>query len=89
MLLEQTCVQIKEQQAHQHVLLQENYVSVVLQVQLVSFKLEFKQMVFLTTASKVHKPQYKNSPTTIHQIGSQQHLQTVSQLFPHSLLLTL
>jgi len=46
-------------------------------------------MVFQTTVSKVHKPQSKNKPTIIHQIGSQQLLQTVYQLYPHNLLLIL
>ena len=89
MQLEQICAQIKEQQVQVHVLLQEDCVSLVLQVQQVLFKLEYKQMDFQTTVSKVHKPQFKNKPTIIHQICSQLLLQTVSQMYPHNLLLIL
>lgn len=88
-LLEQICARINKQQVQVHVLLQEDYVLLALQVQRVSFKLEFKQMVFQTTAFKVHKLQYKNRLTIIHQIGSQQLLQTVCLLYQHRVHLIL
>jgi hypothetical protein len=86
---EQICAQINKQQVQVHVLLLENYVLLALQVQQVSFKLEFKQMDFQTTVSKVHKPQFKNKHMTIHQIGSLQLLQIVYQLYLHNLHLIL
>ena len=89
MQLEQICAQIKEQQVQVHVLLQEDCVSLVLQVQQVLFKLEYKQMDFQTTVSKVHKPQFKNKHMTIHQIGSLQLLQIVYQQYQHNLHLIL
>ena len=80
---------IKQQQAVDHVFLQEGCASHVKLLQTRLFKSEFKQTDFQTIASKVHRLLFKNKLMITHQTGCQQMLQTVYPQSVHNRLLTL
>ena len=79
---------IKQQQAVDHVFLQEGCASHVLLLAML-LKSEFKQTDFQTIASKVHRLLFKNKLMITHQTGCQQMLQTVYPQSVHNRLLTL
>lgn len=81
-------VPIKQQQAVDHVFLQESCSSHVLLLAML-LKSEFKQTDFQTIASKVHRLLFKNKLMITHQTGCQQMLQTVYPQSVHNRLLTL
>ena len=74
--------QIKQQQAVEHVLSQEDCVLPVQQSTML-FKSEFKQMDFQIIASKVHQLPFKSRLMITHQTGNHQALQTA---YPQSVL---